>query len=812
MLLGHDLRHSVRALRRSPWYAATVVAVISLSIAMMTAVFAVVDGVLFRPLPYPDSEDVFAVGGVFEGDQEPLERLVGMISPRELNAWRSSVPDVPITLLGYSSVTLEDGSFALAATVDRQFFDVFGVRLLVGGFAEADVAGPVPVRPILISHALWQSHFNGDPDIVGRIFTPHGFRSVPHRIAGVLDRDGFVPPLPGRPGSWVRQRSRIDALFPNTLAPGFGERIGVAFARVPAARAAAVESVLDAAVIAYRSTVPPPRRPFTSVAQRRGMGAYDGASFVPIAEFATARQRPILAIVFATAVGLALLVMLNAGALATARAQQRLREMALRRSLGARTRDLLRTALVEQSLLTAAGAALGLLLAPSLLRLIARELPAGLELIKEVRVDWRAASVVAMVAAAMAAGVAVLSARFAVRHAALNPLLAMGPGGGRAGARVARVLVAGQIALAFGLVLGGALFLRSLGLVWSEDTGLRTRDAALLRVSFAERADPSRQLQLLETVRGVPGVAAAGAVDRSILENFDGSSSVFRGPDGGPPPAPVPLVARVTSGFFDAAGIRLIAGRLPTDAELDAGAPVIAVSETLADRYWPDEDPIGRSLRSGRLESRVVGVVRDARLVAVDAAPTGTIFAGLDRDAAFMRLFVAFRGQADLVLTRLVAQVPEADPLARVIEAKMIDEIAAESVRPRTLSAIAASGFALGALVLTAIGLFGLAAQTTGRRTREMGIRLALGDTPAGLIRLVARGQAATLLGGLAAGALLAAALVRLISSYLYGVTAYDATTWMLAASVVSVAAAVGTLVPALRASGVSPVEALRAE
>jgi predicted permease len=777
----------------------------------MATVFALVDGVLFKPLPYPDAHDVFAVSGTFDGEPVP-ERLVGMISPRELSAWRQAQPDLRVTLVGYSSIVLEDGRFARAVTIDRNFFDVFGVRLLAGGLTNEDFVAGEPVRPLVISYALWQTHFNGDPQVIGRVFTPHGFRTMPYRIAGVLDRDGFVPPLPGSADSWIRRKSKIDVLVPNMLPPTFGERIGVGFARVPAAQAPAAEAALRSAVVSYRLTVPRPSRPYQSDGQRRAMAPYDDVTFVSVAGLVTARQRPILTIVFATASGLTLLVLLNAGALAAARSQQRLRELAVRRSLGARPRDLLRSALVEQGLLAAGGAAIGLALAPSLLRLVERALPPGLELIKALRIDWRAAAFVIAISAVMTLATALMTVRYVARNAPLNPLMATGAAGGRAGTRFGRTLVAAQIALGFVLVLGGTLFVRSIALVWQEDPGLRVENAAVLRVALSDFVDRTRYQQVVEGVRSIPGVAGAAAFNAPLFQNFAGDAGGFRSPDGGPPPQPAPSLVRVGSGFFTATGMTLLAGRLPSDPELDSGAPVIAVSETLATRYWPGEDPIGRTLRYGKTEHRVVGVLRDARIVAMDVEPAGTIFAPLSSRAAGMDLFLAFSEPPDTVLGQIVARMPEIDPIARVSEAKMVEDAAAESVQPRTISAIAASGFAIGALVLVAVGLFGLAAQTTGWRTREIGIRLALGDTPAGIVALIATGHGVTVVAGLLIGSLLAAAVVRVISAYLYGVTAYDPGTWAVAAAVVIVAAAAGALVPALRAGAVSPVEALRAE
>ena len=594
MSVRSELRQALRSLRRSPWYASTVIAVTGLAIVMMATVFAVVDGVLFRPLPYPEPHDIFAVSGNFDGEPVP-ERLVGIISPRELSAWRQAQPDLRLTLLGYSSITLEQGKYATAATIDPDFFDVFGVRLLAGGLSPEDFDAAAPVRPIVISHALWQNHFNADPQVIGRVFRPQGFLTTPYRVAGVLDRDGFVPPLPGTADSWIRRESRIDVLVPSDLPPTFVERTGVAFIRVPAAQVGAAEAAIRSAVVSYRSTVP--SRTYQSEGQRRAMAPYDGVAFVSVHGLVTARQRPILTIVFATASGLTLLVLLNAGALAAARSQQRLRELAVRRSLGARQRDLLRGALIEQGLLAAGGAAIGLAFAPSLLGLVERAIPPGLELIKALRIDWRAAAFVIAVSAVMTMTTALMTVRYVTRHAPLNPLTTRGGAGGRLGTSLGRTLVAAQIALGFVIVLGGTLFVRSIALVWQEDPGLRVENAAVLRVSLNDRVDQTRHQRLVEGVRGIPGVVGAAAFDAPLFENYFGTTGGFRAPDGGPAPQPGPALLRVGSGFFTTTGMALVAGRLPSDAELDSGAPVIAVSERLAARYWPGEDAIGRTMR-----------------------------------------------------------------------------------------------------------------------------------------------------------------------------------------------------------------------
>jgi predicted permease len=818
-----SLRHAARSLRRSPWYAGTVVAIVALSMTIATTAFAVVDGVLFKPLPYPDAGELYALSGVFDDVSDPPDRLVRMVSPRELNTWRAAVPGLRATLPGYSSIQLEDGSFARAVTVDRDFFDVFGVRLLMGGFDDSHYDRDDTFWPVVISHDLWRRRFEGDPDIVGRIVrsparrapTPPPFAQPPLQIVGVLDPDGFVPPLPGSADQWVRQRARIDALFPSSYSGEFGERIGIPFVRVVSEDVAAIEAALGAAAASDKALNEPDGPP---AGRPASFGRYDDVELVPIDHLLTVRQRPVLALVFATALGLALMVMLNAGALAAVRAQQRIGELALRRSLGARSSDLLRDALAEQAWLVGAGVVLGLSVAPMLIDVVGRQLPPGLTLIKTLQMDWRAAAFAATLSAGMAAIVAALSVRYVVRHAAPGGVLAAGSSRTSAPAHLGRWLVAGQIGIAFGIVLGGVMFLTSLGRVSSEDPGIRTRNAVFIDYAFGAFTTNADQERFVARLRQVPGVAGAGAYTGvSFLENYRRPSLTFRDPDGNLPAEPLPSLVEVGIGFFEAAGVRVLDGRLPTDAEIETNAPVIVVTASLARRYWPDRRAVGQTLRArmGDGESAVIGVVQDVRFVALDTPSDGAIFAPLSltrRGSYGVQTFVAFDGDPGPVLPRVFSAIAEFESSGTPPQVRYVDEALVESVSPRRISALAAAAFAACALVLVAVGLFGLVAQTTGWRTREMGIRLALGSTPSRITRLVVREQLVAVAGGTLAGAALAAALARFVGSYLYGVTAYDARMWSAAIVVVVATAAVAALVPAVRASRVDPVQALRTE
>jgi putative ABC transport system permease protein len=353
--VGRELRQAARSLRKAPWYAVTIVAVTALSMALATTVFAVVDGVLFKPLPYPNPEELYVVSARYDETVEPSGRGVETIAVDELAAWSAHVPDAAFTGYSSTSVPFPDGTHARAAVVHQSFFDVFGVRVLMGGFREEHFAADMPVRPIVISHRLWQDRFGGDVNVLGTIVEPFAPWFTPSQVVGVLAPGGFVPPWPGSSAVAERRDDRIDALIP--LGGDFGRpsvRDLIAFARVPAGRFVETETQLRNAVrAAYESA---PALPSTlSRLQRRSRAAFESVDFVPLSEYTSARERPALALVFGTVMSLVCLVLLNAGALSVARAHQRVRDLSLRRALGARTRDLIRHALAEQGILAGPG-------------------------------------------------------------------------------------------------------------------------------------------------------------------------------------------------------------------------------------------------------------------------------------------------------------------------------------------------------------------------------------------------------------------------------------------------------------------------
>jgi ABC-type antimicrobial peptide transport system permease subunit len=273
------------------------------------------------------------------------------------------------------------------------------------------------------------------------------------------------------------------------------------------------------------------------------------------------------------------------------------------------------------------------------------------------------------------------------------------------------------------------------------------------------------------------------------------------------------MALRVSGGFFQATGIELVAGRFPTDAELDTHARVVVVSESVARSYWPDRDAVGQALQTGRDTYVVVGVVRDARFLSLDLPPTGEIYTSImafDPGLSAVRLFLALGGDPQSSLNAVVAHVADTHPAWRVTDGELVETSLARSIQPRRFSAFVASSFGGVAAVFVVVGMMGLVAMSTSRRTREIGVRMALGSTAGRVVTLVFREQLASVVLGLAFGAALAAWAVEFLRSYLFGVTAFDAGVWLAAVALVLASAAAGVLVPAVRASRVDPIEALR--
>ena len=792
-----DVRIALRSLRRTPWYAATAAGVLALGISLATTVLAVVDGVLLKPLPYPRVRHVVSVEGGWRS-QSAIQ--VGP-SSSDVLAWIAAVPEVRFGYfqVGLGTVQVDDGEPARSAEASDALLEVLGQPPLIGGFQSHHFSERTLIRPALLTHGAWQRRFASDPTVVGRVFHGEDGRGI--QVVGILPKDFLFPSDHGR---FIPEVITPLVLGPNAATNrSFGLHV---VARLPASiSAAALESRLTAAAAEVARRFPP------QPGQRR-LGPFDIVRVVPIDDALRSGSRETFALVLALSLGLVLLACLNVTGLGVARAQDRRREVALRRVLGASGGDLIRLIAVENALVVGLGSAIGLAASWYFTQALAAFLPDDLVLLKALTIDRR----IVLLVLGLSALVVLLTTLWPSRvvlASDVNPSLA---GSGRTTGpqrTLGRfVRVGSQVALALILAVGGALLVGSLVRVWREDPGYDV--SRTMNLWLADRATTSRAEvdALLDDLRRLPGVTAAGGYNIWLAQRAMLGSRGFE-----PPPGAVQDEGEgvgVTSGFFDASGLAPVAGRWPTEQELSSGARVVAVSEQVARGYWPGEPAVGQVLSRRGEPYVVVGVVPDARYLSLDGDPFGVVYYPLAADSqpVLVSVFLAYDRRELVDPSAVRALIAERQPRFRVRSAQAVTATLADSIRARTLHALLLGSFGVSAVVIVAVGVLGLAAIVTSRRTREIGVRLALGARPAGILTLVMRQELIAVLCGVATGGLIAVWLARVVDSLLYKTTIYDPASWIAGATILLGTTTLGILVPAVRASRTDPVTALRVD
>jgi predicted permease len=809
------LRHAVRSLRNAPAYSATIVGVMTLSLALATTVFAVVDGVLFKPLPYPDAHELVVVDASTRSSETPAP---GRISLSDVAAWRSALPAAKFTAVRVSSSSrLEDVNdlpFGVAE-VQQDFFDVIGVRPLLGGFAPEHFSDASNVGATIVSYALWQTRFNADPGIVGSPVTRGTATMV---IAGVMPREFVFP-------------GRINAQVLMPLVPSANERTSLrsrafdVIARVPAdlSPRAAVERI-ELAMAGVAKAFPPMPTPPPGARIANVAVPFDRAELVPMADRLPARSRPLFLAVSLAAAALVLLGCVNVSGLMAARGFDRARELSLRRALGAQTADIAGLMAAEAVVLVGAGTLLGIALSHPLLGATLRLLPTDLTLLKTPAIDLRVAAFAVLAMALAVAGTSAWPIRRGLRRTGVAPGAEGARGTTPLRAAGRGVVIASQTALGLLLALGGTLFVGSLVRLWNEDIGLTASGVAAVELRIPAQvldSQPaiveSETTRLLAAVRALPGVIGAGATDGSVFRNVTWSDLAFRVPPGAQSRPPI-AVHGVSGGFFETLQLRLLAGRLPSDDEIAAARDVLVVSQSVASAYWPDAPSVGQLLQTSGRQPRsfeVVGVVADARLNAWDDSMLVPVYGpmtALGRNIAPSIFIRTVPGEAGRMLAEALRLAGSRGPELRAIRARMLDDMMADTVRPRRLQSWLFGSFAVAALAIVGVGILGLMAMTLARRVREIGVRLALGATRRSVVALVVREQLMAIGAGLLAGTLASLWLVRFVSSYLYELTPYDPILWASTVALVVAMALGGALIPAIRAGRVDPVQALKVE
>jgi len=801
--LRQDVGYALRVLRRTPGFTAVAIATLALGIGGTTAIFSVVDAVLLRPLRFAEAQRLAFV----------WTTAGSRVSPGYLQGWRlesrtfqdlAGWVDLPANLTGAG-----DPLEVLADRVTPNFFTVLGAPALIGRTFRSERTLARVGPEVVLSHGLWQRRYGGDPGVVGRSITLDGKGFT---IVGVMP-EGFT----------VRtvelSHSRAEVWMPLALVPEepgcAGGILNVVGRLVGGATAGQAQAELSLITHGIEARHPSPCRDW-------------GALVVPLHE-ATVKDVRVTLLVLLGAVGILLLIACaNVANLVLSRAATRRTELAIRISLGATGRRLLRQLLTESLVLAVVGGALGTLLATWGTALIVSALPSGLDLPRtdEIHVDLRilafASCLTIFTAVLFGLAPSIYSSR-RTPHSALQEA-ARGSSSVSSRNRLASALIVSEVALAVILLAGAGLLGRSFWELSRVDPGFRAEHVLTVRttlpVSRYETDDRLRVFsrELLERVAHLPGVRAVGFADYLPMTNF-GNAAFFE-IDGRPTSAvdrPSSWISVVGGDYFEAMGIPLVRGRLPGRADTENTQPVLVIDEALARRFWPGRDPIGTRLvwRRGEreLSGEIVGVVGSVRWAGMAANTQPTTYFWFPQDPGRQLTIVARTSGDPTSLAGLIAaEVRAIDPNQPVADVHAMRDLVSANLAQARFTMLLLGVFAAGALLLAVIGLYGVLAFSVAQRTREFGVRVALGAQPRDVLWLVMERGILIIGAGLAIGVAAARALGGIVAGLSYGVTPADPTTLLAVALVLAVVGMFASYLPARRATRVDPIVALRAE
>jgi len=800
-----DLRWATRTLSRSPLFSAVAVLTLALGIGASTATFSVVGAVLFRGLPYPDAGRLVAVWPEANFNtamvREAAATMPALESVSGSTGW-------DLTLIGVGEPMQVN-----ANRVSASHFRMLGVSAALGRTFSEEEELPDRGDVVILSHAFWVRVFGGDPGVVGRTLQLSGADFDTHTVIGIMP-PGFRP-LRSRPEVWVPMTSDPSA----TVSSDGTWYVNQHYARL--APGATVEQAQEQLRGFARSVQEQLRQRFEEEEVR-------SASIQPLTEFMARDMTPVLWAALAAVSLVLLIACANVANLLLARGEARARDLAVRSALGAGRERVVRMLLAESGILGVLGGALGIAGAFALVRVVVTLAPEDFPRIRDVAVDGPVllyAVGITLLATLLAGVVPALRASRVDATASLGG--AARASSGRRGSRLTPALVGAEVALAVVVTFGSGLMLRSLLKLTSVDTGLETAGRLVLRANPPESRYGTREqgytywTEVLERVRALPDVASAGAIH--LLPGTRDNWSFPTWPEGVDIPEGTPIPAAnfriVRPGYFETVGLPPLKGRLPTEADRADTERVVVVNQAFVDRFWPGVDPIGRTLRtlsSGSDPYQVVGVVGNVHQHGLAQATQPEMYFPQEQ----------WRGWS--LALWLVVELRDGDPLGHAAAIQQavwsVDEdvpITGLDAFPRVFDESASStrflasvlgSFGALALLLGAVGVFGVTAYAVARRLPEFGVRLALGSSRAGVVGTGLLTCAVPVAVGLALGLGGAAASARALRSVLFGVEPSDPTTYVLVGGTLLVTAALASLLPAWRASRVDPVRVLGAE
>jgi predicted permease len=800
-----DVALALRRFRREPVFALLMVLVIGLGVGATTAIYSVLRPLMIAPLPFENPEQLVWIEN--DGDRSSLSSVTSRTSNlRDFRALGRSFDG----LTGYFAF-FDQASYAWVGSgppeqltgvgVAHDFLDVLGIEPAVGrGFSEVEGrwAGP---RAVILSHGLWIRRFAGDPDVVGRSLTLNG---EPWEVVGVLP-SSFDFASVFKPGVTV------DILVPFPIADEtdrWGNTLSIIGRLGPGATVASAQADLDGVLTGLAEADP----------DRWGLTA----RVSPLRDYVAGGFRPALLLLAAAAGAVVLLVCVNVANVLLARSPKRARDVAVRKALGATRGQIVRQLLIETVTLALAGGALGAVLATAAARMVAATTGIDIPLLQDVRVETSALAVAFLAALGTGIAAGVVPALRVADGAESNTLRGTGraasQGPGTRG--LLEGLVVAEVALACVLLLAGGLFLRSFQAVLDVDLGFDPENAVTWRLNpgadFQSLTETTAFYQeVTRRVAELPGVEAVGLVDALPLgKNRNWGFRVEGAPETDEPLGLFPHL--VDAGYREAMGIGLVAGRDLSIDDTPETAPVVLINRSAAEQLFPGESALGRRIFTGGgdVPREIVGVVEDVRHVSPEAPsgiqvyfPTSQLW-----DFGTLDLVVrSDRATAELapVVSGLLAEI---DPAMPTRDFTTLGELVSRSVSPRRFTLRILTAFGGVALLLAALGIYGVLSHSVSERRREIAIRMAMGATASEVRRAVVGRTLLLAAAGLVVGLLVGVPGSRALESLLFGVSPLDPVT-LASLSVLLLAVATGSgAIPAVRAARVDSLKALRAE
>jgi putative ABC transport system permease protein len=793
-----DMRYAVRQMTKTPGFTAVAVLTLALGIGATSAIFSVINGVVLRPLPYPEGESIVRV---FE-----IVPQYGRFSvaPANFFDWKqqaASFERLAVFANGTETFTTGDGPERIPmASVSWDTFELLRVAPVLGrGFRE-DEDRPQENDVIVLSHGMWQRRFGGDPSVLGRTITLGG---LPTTIVGVMPPEFYFP---GREAEFWRPI----ALNPANASRG-GHYLG-AIARLKPGTSNQ-QATAEMRGIAERLAEQYPRN-------SRG----ESAETIVLHELIVGPVRPILLTLLGAVGVLILIACANVANLLLVRASGREKEIAIRSAMGAGRGRIVTQMLAESLVLALAGGALGLLLAWLAITPIQALGQGRMPRVADISLDGTVLAFALLVSVATGIIFGMAPAWQASRG---GPGAALKEGGrssaASAGRRVRSGLLVAEVALSLVLLVGAALLLRSFARLTGIDPGFRAEHVLTFRVALPRATYPKPHNligfydRLIESLQATPGVEAAASVQQLPMLGSYVLSFVIEGRPPAPPGSDASANHRVvTPGYFATLGIPVLRGRAFTPQDTDTSPMVAVIDDAFARQHFAGEDPIGRGIDIGNGTDgfyKIVGVVGSVHHEGLDATPEPTMYVPYKQDV-FSGMFVMVRTSGDPAQFAPTARrlVREIDPNLPAFSMSPLGEVVSASLGDRRFSMFLLGVFAFIALFLAGVGLYGVVAYTVSQRTQEIGLRMAIGAEPRDVMRLVVGGGMRLAVVGVVLGVAGALVLSRLVASMLFDVTPFDPPSYLATASVLLAVSALACYVPARRAMAVDPLVALRAE